>query len=55
MPLLDTNREVNRLQYPGDCGGKTGADPSKFSAVYVEYLAKSFETQTWVYEQAVSL
>ncbi|XAO27876.1 hypothetical protein I312_106740 [Cryptococcus bacillisporus CA1280] len=40
------------LQYPGDCGGKTGADPSKFSAVYVEYLAKSFETQTWVYEQA---
>ncbi|KAL0240335.1 hypothetical protein I308_106585 [Cryptococcus tetragattii IND107] len=40
------------LRYPGDCGGKTGADPRKFSAEYVEYLAKSFETQTWVYEQA---
>ncbi|KAE8538276.1 hypothetical protein D1P53_005618 [Cryptococcus gattii VGV] len=40
------------LRYPGDCGGKTGADPSKFSAEYVEYLAKPFETQTWVYEQA---
>ncbi|AAW43031.2 glucan 1,3-beta-glucosidase, putative [Cryptococcus deneoformans JEC21] len=40
------------LQYPGNCDGKTGADPSKFSAEYVEYLAKSFETQTWVYEQA---
>ncbi|AFR95190.1 glucan 1,3-beta-glucosidase [Cryptococcus neoformans var. grubii H99] len=40
------------LQYPGNCNGKTGTDPSKFSAEYVEYLAKSFETQTWVYEQA---
>ncbi|OWT39517.1 glucan 1,3-beta-glucosidase [Cryptococcus neoformans Bt1] len=40
------------LQYPGNCDGKTGTDPSKFSAEYVEYLAKSFETQTWVYEQA---
>ncbi|WVQ84126.1 hypothetical protein IAT38_006271 [Cryptococcus sp. DSM 104549] len=40
------------LQYPGDCSVKTGSDPSKFSAKYVDYLAKSFETQTWVYEQA---
>ncbi|KAK8846829.1 hypothetical protein IAR55_005917 [Kwoniella newhampshirensis] len=36
------------LQYPGDCSGKTGADPGKFTAEYVEYLAKSFETQTWL-------
>lgn len=41
----DPNR-VTRLQYPGNCNGKTGTDPSKFSAEYVEYLAKSFETQT---------
>ncbi|WWC86985.1 uncharacterized protein L201_001866 [Kwoniella dendrophila CBS 6074] len=40
------------LQYPGDCNAKTGADPSKFSAEYVDYLARSFEIQTWVYEQA---
>ncbi|WVR04560.1 hypothetical protein IAU60_001567 [Kwoniella sp. DSM 27419] len=40
------------LEYPGDCAVKTGADPGKFSAEYVDYLARSFETQTWVYEQA---
>nr|XP_018265588.1 glucan 1,3-beta-glucosidase [Kwoniella dejecticola CBS 10117]OBR87746.1 glucan 1,3-beta-glucosidase [Kwoniella dejecticola CBS 10117] len=40
------------LQFPGDCSAKTGSDPSKFSAEYVDYLARSFEIQTWVYEQA---
>ncbi|WWC67848.1 uncharacterized protein I206_101765 [Kwoniella pini CBS 10737] len=40
------------LQFPGDCSAKTGSDPSKFSAEYVEYLARSFEVQSWVYEQA---
>ncbi|TYJ56318.1 hypothetical protein B9479_003010 [Cryptococcus floricola] len=40
------------LEYPGDCSVKTGTDPSKFSNEYVQYLAKSFEVQTWVYEQA---
>ncbi|WVQ74069.1 hypothetical protein IAR50_003652 [Cryptococcus sp. DSM 104548] len=40
------------LEYPGDCSVKTGADPSHFSNEYVQYLAKSFEVQTWVYEQA---
>jgi len=35
------------LQYKGDCGVKTGADGSAF-----DHLARSFETQTWVYEQA---
>ncbi|ODN80420.1 hypothetical protein L202_02669 [Cryptococcus amylolentus CBS 6039] len=40
------------LEYPGDCSAKTGADPSGFSDEYVQYLAKSFEVQTWVYEQA---
>ncbi|WVN89435.1 uncharacterized protein L203_104658 [Cryptococcus depauperatus CBS 7841] len=41
------------LEYPGNCDGKTGSDPSKFTSEYVDFLAKSFETQTWVYEQAV--
>ncbi|OCF58914.1 glucan 1,3-beta-glucosidase [Kwoniella mangroviensis CBS 10435] len=40
------------LQFPGDCSAKTGSDPSKFSAEYVDYLARSFEIQSWVYEQA---
>ncbi|ADV24619.1 glucan 1,3-beta-glucosidase, putative [Cryptococcus gattii WM276] len=48
----DNTLNTSALRYPGDCGDKTGADPSKFSAEYIEYLAKSFETQTWVYEQA---
>ncbi|WWD22111.1 hypothetical protein CI109_106600 [Kwoniella shandongensis] len=39
----------------GSAPRKTGADPGRFSADYVEYLAQSFETQTWVYEQAVKI
>ena len=42
----------DRLEYKGDCGVKTGPDGSKFKADYTEHLARSFETQTWVYEQA---
>jgi len=44
-----------RLQYRGDCTGKTGSTPSGFDAEYIDHLARSFETQTWVYEQAVSV
>jgi hypothetical protein len=43
----------DRLEFPGKCEDKTGADPRKFSSEYKDFLAKSFETQTWVYEQAV--
>jgi hypothetical protein len=45
---------ILRLEFPGSCKGKTGADPTKLDSDYVDFLAKSFETQTWVYEQAVS-
>jgi hypothetical protein len=44
---------MGRLQFPGDCSQKSGSDPSKFSADYIEHLGRSFEAQTWVYEQAV--
>lgn len=40
------------LPFKGDCSIKTGADGSKFGAEYTDHLLKSFETQTWVYEQA---
>ncbi|WVQ97964.1 hypothetical protein IAU59_005084 [Kwoniella sp. CBS 9459] len=48
----NTLSTAQALEFPGDCSVKTGSDPSKFSAEYVDYLAKSFEVQTWVYEQA---
>lgn len=35
----------------GNCDGKTGSG-ADFSNEYTNYLARSFETQTWVYEQA---
>lgn len=35
----------------GNCRGKTGSG-ADFSNEYSDYLARSFETQTWVYEQA---
>ena len=40
------------LTFKGDCSIKTGADGSKFGAEYIDHLLQSFETQTWVYEQA---
>jgi glucan 1,3-beta-glucosidase len=43
-----------RVTFPASCSEKTGSDPTRFSAEYTEFLRKSFETQTWVYEQAVS-
>ena len=51
-------REVlsnDRLEFPGKCEDKTGASARGFSSEYKEFLAKSFETQTYVYEQAVRL
>jgi len=45
----------NRLEFPGKCSDKTGASAKGFSSDYKEFLAKSFETQTYVYEQAVRL
>ncbi|KAK4686576.1 glucan 1,3-beta-glucosidase, partial [Tremellales sp. Uapishka_1] len=41
-----------KLQFPGDCSGKSGADPSVFTAEYIDHLARSFEYQTYVYEKA---
>jgi len=49
---LDSN---DRLEFPGKCSDKTGASARGFSSEYKEFLAKSFETQTYVYEQAVRL
>jgi hypothetical protein len=46
---------THRLRFPGDCAQKTGKDMSRFSQDYRDHLAKSFETQTYVYEQAVSV
>ena len=43
---------IGRLQYKGDCSLKSGADGSAFGVDYVDHLARSFETQTWIYEQA---
>nr|ODN93762.1 glucan 1,3-beta-glucosidase [Cryptococcus depauperatus CBS 7855] len=48
----DNTLNTSAAYYPGNCDGKTGSDPSKFTSEYVDFLAKSFETQTWVYEQA---
>ena len=45
---------MERLAFPGNCKDKTGPDAKKFSSEYKDFLGKSFETQTWVYEQAVS-
>jgi len=45
----------DRLEFPGKCSDKTGASARGFSSEYKEFLAKSFETQTSVYEQAVRL
>lgn len=42
-----------RLEFPGNCKDKTGANPSRFNSEYKEFLARSFETQTYVFEQAV--
>jgi hypothetical protein len=50
------NQEIvsdDRLEFPGKCSDKTGASARGFSSEYKEFLAKSFETQTYVYEQAV--
>jgi hypothetical protein len=52
------NQEIdsdNRLEFPGKCSDKTGISAKGFSSEYKEFLAKSFETQTYVYEQAVCL
>jgi glucan 1,3-beta-glucosidase len=35
----------------GSCNGKQGK-ASSYHSEYVDYLARSFETQTWAYEQA---
>jgi hypothetical protein len=43
----------DRLEFPGKCEDKTGISANGFSSEYKEFLAKSFETQTYVYEQAV--
>lgn len=40
------------LTFKGDCSTKTGPDGSEFGADYTDHLAQSFETQTYVYEQA---
>ena len=45
----------DRLEFPGKCSDKTGPSAKGFSSDYKEFLAKSFETQTYVYEQAVRL
>jgi hypothetical protein len=45
----------DRLEFPGKCEDKTGISAKGFSSEYKEFLAKSFETQTYVYEQAVRL
>lgn len=42
------------MTFPGDCSEKTGKDISRWSSDYRDHLARSFETQTYVYEQAVS-
>jgi glucan 1,3-beta-glucosidase len=49
---IDSN---DRLEFPGQCSDKTGISAKGFSSEYKEFLAKSFETQTNVYEQAVRL
>lgn len=46
--------EEDRLPFPGNCRDKTGPGTSRFSSDYKDFLARSFETQTYVYEQAVS-
>ena len=48
-PTYSGNRNPTNLT--GNCDGKTGSAAS-FSADYTDYLARSFETQTYVYEQA---
>ncbi|KAJ9096437.1 hypothetical protein QFC21_005259 [Naganishia friedmannii] len=40
-----------RPQITADCRGKTGA-AADFGADYINFLAQSFEAQTWLYEQA---
>ena len=61
IPLIGLNggfwssrflRSNSSLTFKGDCSIKTGADGSKFGAEYTDHLLQSFETQTWVYEQA---
>ena len=42
----------DRIEFPGECNTKTGADPSKWDAEYTEHLARSFEAQTYVYESS---
>lgn len=52
---LSQSRQLTlSVDFKGDCSLKTGPDGSKFGADYVDYLARSFETQTWVYETAGS-
>lgn len=41
----------HRPALSGSCHRRTG-DPAVFDQDYVNYLAMSFETQTYVYEQA---
>jgi glucan 1,3-beta-glucosidase len=41
------------IDFPGDCSQRTG-DPSAWTQGYIDHLAQAFETQTWVYEKAVS-
>lgn len=42
-----------KIKPQGNCKERTG-DPKTWPAAYTKHLARSFETQTWVYEQAVS-
>lgn len=45
---------TDRLGFAGDCSVKTGPDGSTFGSEYFDHLARSFETQTWVYERGGS-
>jgi hypothetical protein len=49
MVMLWISRRPTNLT--GNCKGKTGS-AADFSDDYLDYLGRSFETQTWVYEQA---
>lgn len=43
---------MHRLSFPGNCATKTGPSTSSWDADYIAFLRKSFEMQTWVFEQA---
>ncbi|KAG7530245.1 hypothetical protein FFLO_05175 [Filobasidium floriforme] len=47
----DSTTDPSPTNLTGNCRGKTGSG-ADFSNEYTDYLARSFETQTWIYEQA---